>query len=76
MYGDLLGRKIPAGYFHLIPDTEEEEERLAQLPPREVQFKNGKQNIFYVANNTSATYCDPGASAALHADTITATRTA
>ncbi len=56
MYGDLLGRKIPAGYFHLIPDTEEEEERLAQLPPREVQFKNGKPNIFYVANNTSATY--------------------
>jgi hypothetical protein len=38
-------------------DTEEEEERLAQLPPREVQFKNGKQNIFYVANNTSATFC-------------------
>ena len=33
MYGDLLGRKMPAGYFHLIPDTEEEEERLAQLPP-------------------------------------------
>ena len=59
MYGDLLGRKIPAGYFHLIPDTEEEEERLAQLPPREVQFKNGKQNIFYVANNTSATYAIP-----------------
>src|SRR5271167_4570257 len=37
MYGDLLGRKIPAGYFHLIPNTEEEEERLAQLPPRELQ---------------------------------------
>ena len=31
MYGDLLGRKIPAGYFHLIPDTEEEEERLATV---------------------------------------------
>jgi sporadic carbohydrate cluster protein (TIGR04323 family) len=59
MYGDLLGRKIPAGYFHLIPDTEEEEERLAQLPPREVQFKNGKPNIFYVANNTAATYSIP-----------------
>src|SRR5712671_3818945 len=37
MYGDLLGRKMPAGYFHIIPDTEEEEERLAQLPPRELQ---------------------------------------
>jgi sporadic carbohydrate cluster protein (TIGR04323 family) len=59
IYGDLLGRKIPAGYFHLIPDTEEEEERLAQLPPREVQFKNGKPTIFYVANNTAATYSIP-----------------
>jgi len=59
MYGDLLGRKMPAGYFHLIPDTDEEEERLAQLPPRELQFNNGKQNIFYVANNTSATFCIP-----------------
>jgi len=59
MYGDLLGRKMPAGYFHLIPDTEDEEERLSQLPPREVQYKNGKQNIFYVANNTAATYAIP-----------------
>jgi sporadic carbohydrate cluster protein (TIGR04323 family) len=59
IYGDLLGRKIPAGYFHLIPETEEEEDRLAQMPPREVQFKNGKQNIFYVANNTAATYSIP-----------------
>jgi sporadic carbohydrate cluster protein (TIGR04323 family) len=59
MYGDLLGRKIPAGYFHLIPETEEDEERLAQMPPREPQFKNGKQNIFYVANNTDATYPIP-----------------
>jgi sporadic carbohydrate cluster protein (TIGR04323 family) len=59
MYGDLLGRKIPAGYFHLIPDSEEDEDRLAQLPPRELQFKNGKQNIFYVANNTAATYPIP-----------------
>jgi sporadic carbohydrate cluster protein (TIGR04323 family) len=59
MYGDLLGRKIPAGYFHLIPDSEEEEDRLAQLAAREVQFKNGKPNIFYVANNTAATYPIP-----------------
>lgn len=59
MYGDLLGRKIPAGYFHLIPDTEEEEERLAQRPPKEVVFNNGKSNIFYVANNTAATYPIP-----------------
>jgi sporadic carbohydrate cluster protein (TIGR04323 family) len=59
MYGDLLGRKIPAGYFHIIPDTEEEEERLAQLPPRETQFANGKPHIFYVANNTTSTYPIP-----------------
>jgi len=59
MYGDLLGRKMPAGYFHLIPDTEAEEERLAKLPPKEAQFNNGKQNIFYVANNTSSTFCIP-----------------
>jgi sporadic carbohydrate cluster protein (TIGR04323 family) len=59
LYGDLLGRKIPAGYFHLIPDTEEEEERRAALPPRELQFNNGKPNIFYVANNTTATYGIP-----------------
>jgi len=59
IYGDLLGRKIPAGYFHLIPDSEEEEERLAQRPPREGVFKNGKSNISYVANNTSSTYPIP-----------------
>ena len=59
IYGDLLGRKIPAGYFHLIPETEEEEERLAQRPPRASQFNNGKHNIFYVANNTSSTYSIP-----------------
>jgi sporadic carbohydrate cluster protein (TIGR04323 family) len=59
MYGDLLGRKIPAGYSHLIPETEEEEDALAQMPPKEVSFNNGKNNIFYVANNTSATYPIP-----------------
>jgi sporadic carbohydrate cluster protein (TIGR04323 family) len=59
MYGDLLGRKIPAGYSHLIPATEEEEDELAQKPPREASFNNGKNNIFYVANNTAATYPIP-----------------
>jgi sporadic carbohydrate cluster protein (TIGR04323 family) len=59
MYGDLLGRKIPAGYSHLIPETEEEEERLAQRPPREKVFDNGKNTMFYVGNNTSATYPIP-----------------
>jgi len=59
IYGDYLGRKIPAGYFHLIPETEEEEEMLAQQPPKETVFANGKPNIFYVANNTAATYGIP-----------------
>jgi sporadic carbohydrate cluster protein (TIGR04323 family) len=59
IYGDYLGRKIPAGYFHLIPDTEEEEERLAQHPRRPDAFFNGKNNIFYVANNTASTYGIP-----------------
>jgi sporadic carbohydrate cluster protein (TIGR04323 family) len=59
IYGDLLGRKIPAGYFHLIPETEEEEEELAKLPPKEASFNNGKANIFYVANNTASTYGIP-----------------
>ncbi|MBV8492971.1 MAG: hypothetical protein JO162_05785 [Alphaproteobacteria bacterium] len=59
LYGDLLGRKMPAGYFHLIPDTEAEEERLAQLPPREISFNNDKKNIFYVANNSAATFSIP-----------------
>jgi len=59
IYGDLLGRKIPAGYFHLIPNTEEEEEELAQKPAKEISFQNGKPNIFYVANNTASTYGIP-----------------
>jgi sporadic carbohydrate cluster protein (TIGR04323 family) len=58
VYGDLLGRKIPAGYFHLIPDTEEEEELASRLAST-VSFKNGKPNIFYVANNTASTYGIP-----------------
>ncbi len=59
IYGDLLGRKIPAGYFHIIPESEAEEEKLAARPSREVVFNNGKSNIFYVANNTAATYAIP-----------------
>jgi sporadic carbohydrate cluster protein (TIGR04323 family) len=58
-YGDLLARKIPAGYVHLVPETEEEEEAIAARPPRKGLFQNGKTNIFYVANNTAATYPIP-----------------
>jgi sporadic carbohydrate cluster protein (TIGR04323 family) len=59
IYGDLLGRKIPAGYFHLIPSTEEEEEELSKRPEKETSFLNGKPNIMYVANNTASTYGIP-----------------
>lgn len=59
IFGDYLGRKIPAGYFHLIPETEEEEEELAAQPAKTLSFNNGKPNIFYVANNTSSTYGIP-----------------
>ena len=55
----ISARKIPAGYFHLIPDTEEEEEALAKKAPTAASFNNGKKNIFYVANNTSSTYGIP-----------------
>jgi sporadic carbohydrate cluster protein (TIGR04323 family) len=58
-YGDLLSRKIPAGYCHLIPESAEEEDRQAQRPPRSVTFDNGKNNIFYVGNNTTATFPIP-----------------
>ena len=58
-FGDLLARKIPAGYFHIIPDTEEEEERLAAHAQATPSFDNGKQNIFYINNNTSMTYGIP-----------------
>ena len=59
IFSDYLARKIPAGYFHLIPDIEEEEEASAARPPRDKAFNNGRPNIFYVANNTSATYTIP-----------------
>lgn len=58
-YGDLLARKIPGGYVHLVPETEEEEEAIAARPSRDGLFQNGKTNIFYVANNTASTYSVP-----------------
>lgn len=58
-YGDLLARKIPGGYVHLVPETEEEEDAIAARPPRKGLFQNGKTTIFYVANNTASTYPVP-----------------
>jgi sporadic carbohydrate cluster protein (TIGR04323 family) len=59
-HGDLLARKIPAGYFHIIHDTDEGDE----LPTAAVtngpgNFDNGKQNTFYLNNNTSSTFGIP-----------------
>ena len=58
-YGDLLARKIPAGYFHLIPESEEEEEALAHEAPSATRFDNGKTNLHYINNNTSSTFGVP-----------------
>ena len=56
-YGDLLARKIPAGYFHLIPETEEEAETIK--PAVTALASTGKPNIFYINNNTSSTFGVP-----------------
>jgi len=46
--------------MHLVPESDEEEDAMtAAMAGREAQFQNGKQNIFYVANNTAATYPIP-----------------
>jgi sporadic carbohydrate cluster protein (TIGR04323 family) len=59
-YGDLLARKIPAGYFHLIPNSDaEEEEYWKRAAASRTSWDNGKQNIFYINNNTSSTYGIP-----------------
>jgi sporadic carbohydrate cluster protein (TIGR04323 family) len=57
-YGDLLARKIPAGYFHLIPETDAEEASEPAAPTSET-YINGKRNIFYVNNNSPSTFGVP-----------------
>lgn len=60
-HGDLLARKIPAGYFHIIPETEEEELRsgLADGGVGKRSIDNGKKNTFYINNNTPSTFGVP-----------------
>jgi sporadic carbohydrate cluster protein (TIGR04323 family) len=58
-YGDLLARKIPAGYFHLIPESEEREEALAREDTEPARLDNGKINLHYINNNTSSTFGVP-----------------
>lgn len=49
-YGDRLARKIPGGYFELIPEPGAE----AYRPDHEA-LSNGKVNVIYLNNNTSST---------------------
>ncbi len=58
-YGDLLARKIPAGYFHLIPSNEEEEDAALRELATAPSLDNGKKNIFYINNNTPSTFGVP-----------------
>lgn len=55
-FGDKLCRKIPGGYFQIIPDTEEEEERQERESVEAApNLFNGKSNILYLNNATTAT---------------------
>lgn len=58
-YGDRLARKIPAGYFHLIPDREQEEDFTVTNGNQTPAVHNGKKNLFYINNNTASTFGVP-----------------
>jgi sporadic carbohydrate cluster protein (TIGR04323 family) len=58
-YGDLLARKIPAGYFHLIPETDAEDAAEETAAPTPETYTNGKRNIFYINNNSPSTFGVP-----------------
>ncbi|OGT31592.1 MAG: hypothetical protein A2W28_07350 [Gammaproteobacteria bacterium RBG_16_51_14] len=56
-FGNLLARKIAGGYFKIIADTEAEEENWAKQSEaqRSGNFNNGKRNVLYIHNATTAT---------------------
>ena len=56
-FGDQLCRKIAGGYFEIIANTQEEEDRLAAKITR--NFDNGKRNVLYLNNATPSTYGIP-----------------
>jgi sporadic carbohydrate cluster protein (TIGR04323 family) len=49
-YGDQLARKIPGGYFEILARSGEPGVR-----PERVTLDNGRTNVIYLNNNTSAT---------------------
>lgn len=49
-YGDQLARKIPGGYFELLPESGEQRRR-----PDFAVDSNGRSNIIYLNNNTPST---------------------
>ena len=66
MVSDYLARKIPAGYFHLIPDTEEEEEGWQRVRLAMRLSKTESRTSSTIANNTLVSLQHSSASAALH----------
>ena len=58
-YGDMLARKIPAGYFHVIPDKEEDEVTAIRSVKPAAGARTDRPNIFYINNNTSSTFGVP-----------------
>lgn len=55
-HSDQLCRKIAGGYFEIIPDTDAAEDWQPHDPSR---FNNGKRNLAYLNNATSATFGTP-----------------
>jgi sporadic carbohydrate cluster protein (TIGR04323 family) len=49
-YGDQLARKIPGGYFEMLPERGDDPYR-----PDYVALDNGRTNVIYLNNNTSST---------------------
>lgn len=55
-HSDQLCRKIAGGYFEIIPDKDSDEDWRPRDPNR---FNNGKRNLVYLNNATSATFGIP-----------------
>lgn len=51
--GDMLARKIPGGYFEIIPD--DFDAVMVRKERRKAAFHNGKSNVLYLNNATAGT---------------------